>query len=78
MISKAEQLHEFAKCLVDIPYAIRTYLETFDQTQEKYVPFVLFPRQIEAITSFDKNRYNLVSKYRQAGMSTTLAAFFYY
>ena len=76
MISKGEQLSEFAKCLVDIPYAIRTYLETFDQTQEKYVPFNLFPRQIEAIQSFESNRYNLVSKYRQAGMSTTLAAFF--
>lgn len=76
MISKGEQLSEFAKCLVDIPYAIRTYLETFDQTQEKYVPFNLFPRQIESIKSFEDNRYNLVSKYRQAGMSTTLAAYF--
>ena len=76
MISKAEQLSEFAKCLVDIPYAIRTYLETFDQTQEKYVPFNLFPRQAEAIQSFDKNRFNLVSKYRQAGMTTTLSAYF--
>jgi hypothetical protein len=76
MISKAEQLSEFAKCLVDIPYAIRTYLETFDQTQEKYVPFNLFPRQAEAIQLFDNNRFNLVSKYRQAGMTTTLAAFF--
>jgi hypothetical protein len=76
MISKAEQLSEFAKCLVDIPYAIRTYLETFDQTQEKYVPFNLFPRQAEAIQLFDNNRFNLVSKYRQAGMTTTLSAFF--
>lgn len=76
MISKAEQLSEFARCLVDIPYAIKTYLETFDQTQEKYVPFNLFSRQIEVINAFESNRFILVSKYRQAGMTTTLSAFF--
>jgi len=76
MISNTEQLQEYAKCLVDVPYAIRTYLETFDQTQNGYVPFQLFERQIETIESIENNRYTLVSKYRQAGITTTLAAYF--
>ena len=76
MISKTEQLHEFTKCLVNIPYAFKTYLETFDQTQEKNVPFQLFTRQIEVIEALENNRYILVSKYRQAGITTTLAGYF--
>lgn len=76
MISNAEQVEEFTKCLLSIPYAIKTYLETFDQTQNGYVPFQLFARQEETIESIENNRYTLVSKYRQAGITTTLAAYF--
>jgi hypothetical protein len=56
-------------------YAIETYLETFDKTQEGFVPFKLFPRQKEIINAYEKNRFNLVTKPRQAGVSTTTAAY---
>lgn len=76
MISNEEQLQEYAKCLVDIPYAAKTYLETFDQTQNGYVPFQLFPRQKETIEAIENNRYVLIKKYRQAGITTTIAGYF--
>lgn len=70
-----EIFREYAKCLASPVYAIENYLETFDKTQEGFVPFKLFPRQKEIIYAYDKHRFNLVTKPRQAGVSTTTAAY---
>jgi len=75
MLTTTEILTEYARCLNSSIYAIETYLETFDKTQEGFVPFKLFPRQKEIITAYDKHRFNLVTKPRQAGVSTTTAAY---
>jgi len=74
MLSREEIFKEYAKCLTSPIYAIETYLETFDKTQEGFVPFKLFPRQKEIIHAYQKHRFNLVTKPRQAGVSTTTAA----
>ena len=76
MLTRQEILREYGKCLSSPIYAIETYLETFDKTQEGFVPFKLFPRQKEIIDSYEKNRFNLITKPRQAGVSTTTAAYF--
>jgi hypothetical protein len=73
-MDRSEQLQEFAKCLADPTYAIETYLETFDQTQNGYVPFHLFPKQKELTRSIFDNRFTIVTKPRQAGITTTTAA----
>jgi hypothetical protein len=73
-MDRNEQLQEFAKCLADPVYAIETYLETFDQTQSGYVPFHLFPKQKELVHSIFDNRFTIVTKPRQAGITTTTAA----
>jgi intein/homing endonuclease len=73
-MDRNEQLQEFAKCLADPVYAIETYLETFDQTQSGYVPFHLFPKQKELVHSIFENRFTIVTKPRQAGITTTTAA----
>jgi hypothetical protein len=70
-----EIFKEYAKCLASPIYAIETYLETFDKTQEGFVPFKLFPRQKEIIYAYETHRFNLVTKPRQAGVSTTTAAY---
>lgn len=70
-----EILFEYAKCLEDPIYAIENYFETFDKTQEGFVPFQLFPRQKEIIYAYEKHRFNIVTKPRQAGVSTTTAAY---
>jgi len=75
MLTKTEIFKEYAKCLASPVYAIETYLETFDKTQEGFVPFKLFPRQKEIIHAYDKHRFNLITKPRQAGVSTTTAAY---
>jgi hypothetical protein len=73
-MNRKEQLEEYAKCLADPVYAIETYLETFDQTQSGYVPFHLFPKQKELVHSVFDNRFTIVTKPRQAGITTTTAA----
>jgi hypothetical protein len=75
MLTTTEIYKEYAKCLTSPIYAIETYLETFDKTREGFVPFKLFPRQKEIIYAYDKHRFNLVTKPRQAGVSTTTAAY---
>lgn len=75
MLTREEILLEFAKCLQSPIYAIETYLITFDKTQEGFVPFVLFPRQKEIIYAYEGHRHNLITKPRQAGVSTTTAAY---
>lgn len=73
-MTKQELAAEYSKCLRDTPYALRTYLETYDNTQQMYVPFVLFPDQEKLINDYDTYNENLALKYRQAGVSTATAA----
>lgn len=75
MLTTTEIFTEYAKCLSSPTYAIETYLETFDKTQEGFVPFKLFPRQKEIVQAYDDHRFNLITKPRQAGVSTTTAAY---
>ena len=74
MKNKEDYIKEYAKCYKDTEYALRTYLETYDNTQSKYVPFRLFPEQIEMIEDYEKYNDNIVLKYRQAGVSTATSA----
>jgi hypothetical protein len=75
MLTRQEIIKEYVKCLSSPIYAIETYLETFDKTQEGFVPFRLFPRQKEIIHAYDIHRFNLITKPRQAGVTTTTAAY---
>lgn len=74
-MDKRELLIEYAKCAADPSYVIQNYYETFDKTSEGYVPFKLFQRQKELIDNYENFRYNLVLKYRQAGITTVTAAY---
>jgi hypothetical protein len=58
----------------DTPYALRTYLQTFDNTQKKYVPMDLFEDQIQLIKDYEEYNENITRKYRQAGVTTVTAA----
>lgn len=74
MNSKIEQLKEYARILKDAPYALKTYLTTYDNTQKKYVPLDLFPDQIQLIKDYELYNENITRKYRQAGVTTVTAA----
>jgi hypothetical protein len=56
------------------PYALRTYLQTYDNTVSKYVPLDLFPDQVSLIEDYDTHNENIALKYRQAGVTTVTAA----
>ena len=74
-LTSSEILSEYTKCVLDPKYAIQNYLSTFDKTQEGFVPFKLFPRQKEIIDSYMVKRFNIVTKPRQAGISTVTQAY---
>ena len=74
MNNRIEQLKEYAKIIKDTPYALRTYLQTYDNTQKKYVPLELFPDQITLVQDYENYNENITRKYRQAGVSTVTAA----
>lgn len=73
-LSREQALLEYAKCVKDTPYALKTYLQTYDNTQSQYVPLELFPDQISLINDYDNFEENIALKYRQAGVSTVTAA----
>ena len=75
MLTNTEILTEYVKCVQDPIYAIGAYLETKDLTQGGFVPFNLFPRQKQIVKAYEKYTYNLVTKPRQAGISTTTQAY---
>jgi len=64
-----------AKCFKDPIYAIESYLSTEDRTQGGEVQFKLFPKQKKLVHGYADHRHNIVMKPRQAGISTTTAAY---
>ena len=74
-MNKNEQLQVFAKCLGNPIFAIESFFKTFDLTQKGMVPFKLFYKQKQIIKSYEKHNRNIITKPRQAGVSTTTAAY---
>ena len=72
--NKLIQLKEYAKIIKDTPYALKTYLQTYDNTQKRYVPLELFPDQVSLLEDYENYNENIALKYRQAGVSTVTAA----
>jgi hypothetical protein len=73
-LSKEQVMVEYVRCLQDTPYALRTYLQTYDNTVSRYVPLELFPDQVSLLHDYEEFEENIALKYRQAGVSTVTAA----
>lgn len=76
MVDSNEMAQEYVKAYTDKSriYFIEKYLSTFDGTEGRNVPFILFPRQrvyCEALGNDDKV---ITAKHRQCGISTTSCA----
>ena len=52
-MNKQELVKEYVKCHKDTEYALATYLETYDNTQNKHVPFQLFREQTQMVKDFE-------------------------
>jgi len=73
-VTKEQLIIEITKCMRNTPYALKTYLQTYDNTVSKYVPLDLFPDQIRLVQDYEKYNENIALKYRQAGVTTVTAA----
>ena len=73
-LSKEQVMLEYVKCMKDTSYALKTYLQTYDNTVSKYVPLELFPDQETLLNDYEEHEENIALKYRQAGVSTVTAA----
>ena len=73
-LTKEQILIEYVRCMRDTPYALNTYLQTYDNTVSKYVPLELFPDQITLLDDYENFNENIALKYRQAGVSTVTSA----
>ena len=73
-LTKEQVMIEYVRCLQDTPYALRTYLQTYDNTVSQYVPLDLFPDQVSLLRDYEEFEENIALKYRQAGVSTVTAA----
>jgi hypothetical protein len=73
-LTKEQVMLEYVKCMKDTPYALKTYLQTYDNTVSQYVPLQLFPDQISLLEDYENHNENIALKYRQAGVSTVTAA----
>ena len=73
-LTKEQVLIEYVKCQKDNNYALKTYLQTYDNTVSKFVPLELFPDQISLLSDYEEYNENIALKYRQAGVSTVTAA----
>mgnify|MGYP000244550941 CR=1 FL=1 len=73
-LTREQLLLEYSRCIKNTPYALKTYLQTYDNTQSRYVPLELFPDQVNLVEDYENFNENIALKYRQAGVSTVTAA----
>ena len=65
---------EYQKCANDPIHFMKKYCMIQHPVRGK-IPFHLFPFQEKTLTEFDANRYNVILKSRQTGISTLTAGF---
>ena len=69
-----EQIEEYAKCMKDPIYFIRTYIRIVS-LDEGFVPFDMYDFQKEMVGTFHNNRFTICKLPRQSGKSTTIIAY---
>lgn len=68
----AEQEIEKAKCAADPVYFINKYCKIYDSVAQQWIPFSLWDAQIDALRTVMANKYTVVLKARQEGLSWLL------
>ena len=69
-----EQIEEYAKCMKDPIYFIKTYIRIVS-LDEGLVPFEMYDFQKEMVGTFHSNRFTICKLPRQSGKSTTIIAY---
>ena len=68
------QLSEFIKCRDDFGYFCLKYVKIIHPVHGK-IPFILYAFQKKATKDFENHRFNIVKKFRQAGLTTVTAVY---
>ncbi len=68
-------ISELHHCNDDISYFLKTYA-IIQHPKRGKIPFKLYPFQEKVLEAFDNNRFNIVLKARQLGLSTLAAGYF--
>ena len=73
-MSRQSQVTEIIKCGKDPVYFMNKYLK-IQHPMRGLIPFATFPFQDDCVKDFNDNRFNIILKSRQLGLSTLVAAY---
>jgi hypothetical protein len=74
VLTRPEQIKEIVRCGRDPIYFMRTYCKV-QHPKRGLIPFETYPFQDDCVKSFEENRFNIVLKSRQLGLSTVTAVY---
>ena len=63
------QAEEIQKCVESFPYFCQKYIKILHPTKG-LIPFVLYKYQSRCIREYKDNRFTIISKFRQGGLTT--------
>jgi len=72
--SKTEQVKEIVRCGRDPVYFMKTYTK-IQHPKRGLIPFDTYSFQDDCVKAFEENRFNIILKSRQLGLSTITAAY---
>ena len=73
-LTKSEVMTEILKSGKDPAYFINKYAK-ISEPMKGLIPFNLYPFQEDALEMFSENRFSVILKARQLGISTTVAGY---
>jgi len=73
-LTKKDQVDEILRCGRDPVYFMRKYAK-IQHPKRGTIPFETYSFQDECVTAFQENRFNIILKSRQLGLSTVTAAY---
>lgn len=65
----SRQIEEFTKCGLSFPYFATKYIKILHPSRGLQ-PFILFGYQKRVVEAFEDHRFNIISKFRQGGLTT--------
>jgi len=74
-LSPTATREEWLKCSASCVYFVYTYCKIYDATSGEWVPFVLWPAQVEVLKDLQEHPLNVILKARQLGMTWLVLCF---